>query len=634
MPVRAVLCGGVSTLQAEIMEWAQQTGFAEVEIVVNHGEIPSPILIHNAGIKVAGLNPYNDNWEPQRAEDVAGYAQSIASAGWDLISGEGLAGNIVTDIENHVPYADYHGAGGADGGQIDPYNTPWNHPRSGGKGHLDYVETYVGGGATPSVQSCINKINDAKSYGSIHYGPLIAMFNNYPCSYEDVARIIRETGSDSVVFWCGIINNAYTQFRTTFATGYFERIKSDFGLTASAPLGSPSSGGGGTSSNTPTNKLISLSFSDATKGETSRSVPVREIIHLTGKSGFKDAKGYWTRIPNPEQVRLWRTRTDRNDVEWPEDLGTQWPRTDGTFDYYVTWNKRESIKYKIGLAGSSTSAPTVVGAPKTVGSTTPVNPVIPPENPPDDDATLIYVPVSDTWWPNWGTGSSTYNARASNTGLYHMQGNGYPLWGDVTSTDFVCIPAGAATDNQNTVSWEIGFHWTGLNGQRYQKIWDKGVGAYSIYIDTDLGANLGLLTINRMCSSGQIWFIPTTTNIRVGHDYYIQIAWTAGATPAAGSTPYPVIYIGEDGNAPVLQTGWDETGGALGGTGTWYDDSVSSAEIGNYSSAGCLTCGTLCATWGAYWLYGHLYIFRQYATDKSDYFADGGSWSADKVRWA
>jgi len=245
--------------------------------------------------------------------------------------------------------------------------------------------------------------------------------------------------------------------------------------------------------------------------------------------------------------------------------------------------------------------------------------------------TLFYVPANSTTWTNQGTAGSTYNAKTSSRNLYRMQSNGYPSWGNFASADYVCIPAGSATDNQNTVSWEIGFYYAGHTGTNgFQKIWDKGVGAYSIYLDEQFD----VLTINRMCSSGQIWFIPTTTKITPGHNYYIQISWASGSAPAGGSTPYPTIYIGVDGNAPVHQTSWDETGGALDGTGSWRSDSGSSgssAEIGNYSSGGCLTCTTACPTWGYDWFNGTIYVFRQYNSIQD--FSSGGTWNADKARW-
>jgi len=56
------------------------------------------------------------------------------------------------------------------------------------------------------------------------------------------------------------------------------------------------------------------------------------------------------------------------------------------------------------------------------------------------------------------------------------------------------------------------------------------------------------------------------TVLRVGHNYYLQISWDSRAGP--GNEQYPTIWIGEDGNAPIRQTRWDETGGALEGTGS------------------------------------------------------------------
>ena len=192
--------------------------------------------------------------------------------------------------------------------------------------------------------------------------------------------------------------------------------------------------------------------------------------------------------------------------------------------------------------------------------------------------------------------------------------------------DFISIPAGSATNNQNTASWEIGFHYTGMTGQRFQKIWDKAYGAFMIEIDTYKGPNQGYLTIYRATTdgSGARWYIPTDTVLRAGHNYYVQIAWDSRAGP--GNEPYPAIWIGEDGNAPVHQTHWDESGGALAGTGSWYNDAAGPANLGNTASGNGVSASAKTA-----WLNGGFFVYRQYNSIVD--FSNGGSWNADKLAW-
>ena len=148
--------------------------------------------------------------------------------------------------------------------------------------------------------------------------------------------------------------------------------------------------------------------------------------------------------------------------------------------------------------------------------------------------TIYYVPQAGSTWANQGTAGASYNAYVSTPSLFQTQSNGYPYWGDIGKNDFIYIPAGSATNNQNVASWEIGFHLTGISsGQRFQKIWDKACGGFMIEIDTALGANQCLLTIYRATTGGNgaRWYIPTDTVLRTGHNYYIQIAWNTSAGP-------------------------------------------------------------------------------------------------------
>ena len=241
--------------------------------------------------------------------------------------------------------------------------------------------------------------------------------------------------------------------------------------------------------------------------------------------------------------------------------------------------------------------------------------------------TIYYVPQAGSTWVNRGTAGASYDAYVSTPSLFRTQSNGYPYWGDIGKNDFIYIPAGSATNNQNVASWEIGFHFTGIvSGQRYQKIWDKADGGFFFKIDTFYGANSCLLTIYRATTggSGARWYIPTDTVLRVGHNYYIQIAWNTSAGP--GNEPYPTVWIGEDGNAPVHQTHWDESGGALGGTGSWYNDAVGGANLGNTASDAGSNVSAKTA-----WLDGGFFVYRQYNSLVD--FSSGGSWNTDKLRW-
>ena len=240
--------------------------------------------------------------------------------------------------------------------------------------------------------------------------------------------------------------------------------------------------------------------------------------------------------------------------------------------------------------------------------------------------TIYYVPQAGSTWVNCGTAGASYNAYVSTPSLFQTQSNGHPYWGNTGQNDFIYIPAGSATNNQNVASWEIGFRFSGLASSNIQKIWDKAYGGFSIYVDTQYGGSRSYLTIYRATTggSGARWYIPTDTVLRVGHNYYIQIAWDSSAGP--GKEPYPTIWIGEDGNAPVLQTHWDETGGALGGSGAWYNDAVGSANLGNTAPDGSSITSVKTA-----WLNGGFFVYRQYNSIVD--FSNGGNWASDKLAW-
>jgi Bacterial Ig-like domain (group 3) len=293
--------------------------------------------------------------------------------------------------------------------------------------------------------------------------------------------------------------------------------------------------------------------------------------------------------------------------------------SDGQVTLTTSWGSTGTRPYYATFAGDSTYA----------SSTSTVVNINVNANPKASATTQIvyYIPQAGSTWVNRGAAGTSYNAYVSTQSLFKTQSNGYPYWGETGKNDFICIPAGSATNNQNVASWEIGFHFSGIaSGQRYQKIWDKAYGGFSIGIDTGYGASRSYLTIYRATTggSGARWYIPTDTVLRTGHNYYVQIAWDTSAGP--GKEPYPTIWIGEDGNAPLHQTHWDESGGALGGTGSWYDDSVGSAELANTSSN--VPCGSNASAKTA-WLVGGIFVYRQYNSIVD--FSSGGSLNTDKL---
>ena len=124
---------------------------------------------------------------------------------------------------------------------------------------------------------------------------------------------------------------------------------------------------------------------------------------------------------------------------------------------------------------------------------------------------IYYVPQAGSTWANQGTAGASYNAYVSTPSLFQTKANGHPYWGDIGQNDFICIPKGSATNNPNVASWEIGFHFSAIasdasatSTHRYQKIWDKADGGFSIYIDTEYGLKYGnnYLTIYRATTSG------------------------------------------------------------------------------------------------------------------------------------
>ena len=144
------------------VNWLCSIGFDEAGLCCNWGDAPSAMFIHNAGIKYATLNPFIDMPMPP-ATPGGKYAhmfQVIETAGWDMVAGPDISGDVVRACMNHMPFCSYGGYGYSTtpydkySGQCSVYTAPFNHPIAGpGTYHVDYIGTDK---STRWYQSCID----------------------------------------------------------------------------------------------------------------------------------------------------------------------------------------------------------------------------------------------------------------------------------------------------------------------------------------------------------------------------------------------------------------------------------------------------------------------------------------------
>ena len=101
---------------------------------------------------------------------------------------------------------------------------------------------------------------------------------------------------------------------------------------------------------------------------------------------------------------------------------------------------------------------------------------------------FVTFPKQDQRGPTRGRQAQAITRTSAPPAYFRPNQTATLYWGDIGKNDFIYIPAGSATNNQNVASWEIGFHFTGIvSGQRFQKIWDKACGGFIFEIDTSLG---------------------------------------------------------------------------------------------------------------------------------------------------
>lgn len=339
--------------------WLQSKNFNEAGRVVHYGELPGCGDIHAAGMK-ATLNIFNDG--SSAADQIgaaggqfAGYFQSIAGAGWDMIGGEGAGGSVVGTVQNYVIYCNYGGIVSEQ--QYDMYSSPWNHPASGGKGHVDYIETYNNSGGLV-VDSCVACANSAKRNGSKHVGILIGDWM-LGVGWQTYANILDQIGGDTILFWGG-----YGQ-SSSRCQGLASDLIGHYG--AAKWGGGSASAGGGTSSTTtkqgtqttihlvkqcPCRKLW-LQVKGGDKEATSASEHIEFKVPITGTAGYVDNDQ--KAIPGMAYTgKLEAWAKDEEGKQWK--LFDFWPDVDGSFGFWVGSDKPETRKYSVRFASTEGGA--------------------------------------------------------------------------------------------------------------------------------------------------------------------------------------------------------------------------------------------------------------------------------------
>lgn len=196
------------------LAWLKSMGFDEFGFVVpDCGTIPAASRIHNAGITYATINPFNDGSGGIGAagSQYAGQFSAMKNAGFDMIASEGCGSDVVRVGMNYLPWCNYGGYGC--NGQCDVYTGNYAHPTtgSGGKYHVDYIETYCDGNCTMCTDSTIATMKAAVAAGNCaEVGILIGVFGNcdswqtssYWINVIDAARS-QGVPCNNVLFWEG-----------------------------------------------------------------------------------------------------------------------------------------------------------------------------------------------------------------------------------------------------------------------------------------------------------------------------------------------------------------------------------------------------------------------------------------------
>ena len=338
--------------------WLVSEGFGEVGVTADYNGQYTPkwpsltgAQIRAAGIPLANLDWFNDYPNPGgpgvSGASLAGDFNAAANAGWNTCGGEGVGGSVMQYIENYMIGNNL--AGDVGGYQMDAYSGQFSQPKSGGKGHTDYIETYVGG-TTQCASSTIQRIQEAKSYGSIYYGPLIEDYSvviGWGSQYY--IDIIKQSGANAVFFWGGYSASS-AGLQGDLAQIYSD-IKGTFGITK----GSPTAASGGKTTAAAAAKPapvvhcpckhIQLSFANAKGNSTSQHIEFKEKI--TGVAGYIDDNDHWiAHKPYTGKLEAWCR--DSKNKSWK--LFDFYPAKDGTFAFIVGSDTAEQRYYNVCIA--------------------------------------------------------------------------------------------------------------------------------------------------------------------------------------------------------------------------------------------------------------------------------------------
>lgn len=342
------------------LSWLASEGFAEAGVTVAYPSMPSITgsAIRAAGIPYANLDWFNDYPNPGgpgvAGASLAGSFQSAAGQGWNTCGGEGVGGSVAATLENYMIMNNL--AGDVGGYQMDAYGTANDpQPKSGGKGHTDYIETYVSG-TTQCAASTIQRIQQAKSYGSIFYGPLIEDFSTVlGWGAQYYIDIIDQSGANAVFFWGGYSDSSAGLQGDL--SGIYSAIKSKYGMSKTAASGGAVTTSGSTTAAAPHPVItcpcrhLWLSFKGVTGNSTSEKIEFKVLMQ--GKGGWVDNND--KQIPNRPytgKLQLWARNAKKT---WM--IQEFWPAKDGTFAIWIGSDTAETRYYNVRFADSGSSPP-------------------------------------------------------------------------------------------------------------------------------------------------------------------------------------------------------------------------------------------------------------------------------------
>jgi hypothetical protein len=310
--------------------------------------------IHNAGIPTATLNLFNDGSSPPSqigaaGGSYAGYFQSIVSAGWNCIAGEGVGGSVIGTVMNYCTYVNYGGIVGDSQGNM--YASPWDHPTSGGHGHWDYIETYNN---SNQYRDPSGAIQEAQAAGAGHLGILIMFGPNPAADANTYINLVDSLGLDTILFWGGYSESS------SACVGLAQELIGHYGAVKDGSGAATTTGGTGAAAKVPVIhcpcRHIWLGFNRVSGNSTSEKIEFKVMV--VGTAGWvTDGDDWIPSRPYTGKLQLWG-RTDK--TAW--QIQEFWPAADGTFALWVGSDTAETRYYNVCFAdaGSSPAYQTVM----------------------------------------------------------------------------------------------------------------------------------------------------------------------------------------------------------------------------------------------------------------------------------